>query len=123
MPLVGAWARPGPIQRVGVEDGSGLVRSIGWGRENLVLGREVEVADFGPRELAVTWRGAACDSNTTLVVEGTAEALRITVERGLGVDCVGNDVVYDSIIEFGADMRAEHVQIDLALRHLSDADR
>lgn len=114
----GAWASPGPIQRVGVEDRSGLVRSIGWGRENPPLEGEVEVAAFGSYELAVTWRGSSCDSNTTLVVEGTSAALRITVGRGVAAVCAASDVVYESILELAAGVRVESVHVDLAVRSL-----
>jgi hypothetical protein len=109
----GAWASPGPIQRVGVEDRSGLIRSVMWGRENPALEGGVEVTNFGPHELAVTWRGAPCDSNTTLVVEGTSAALRITVERGLAGGCSGSDVVYDAVLEIDADDPIENVEVDL----------
>jgi len=111
----GAWASPGSIQRVGVEDRSGLIRSIMWGREDPALEGEVDITDLGPRELAVTWRGARCDSNTRLVVEGTREALRITVERGVAEGCSGSDVVYDSVVELRAEVPAEEVHIDLAV--------
>jgi len=112
----GAWASPGPIQRVGVEDRSGLVRSIMWGRENPALDREVDVAvaEFGPREIAVTWRGASCDSNSTLVVEGASAALRITVMRDLPGGCSGTDVVYDSILEMEAGVQIGNVEAALA---------
>lgn len=119
----GAWASPGPIQRVGVDDRSGSVRSIGWGRENPPLDGDVEVTDFAPRELAITWRGSSCDSNTTLVIEGTAEALRITVERGFAGQCSGSDVVYDSVLELEAQVRVEDVHVDLVSRRLEVADR
>lgn len=109
----GAWASPGSIQRVGVHDSSGLVQSIGWGRENPQIERDVEVADFGPRQLTVTWRGASCDSNTTLVVEGTPEALHIVVDRGLADGCSGSDVVYDSVLELAAGVRIEDIRIEL----------
>ena len=108
----GAWASPGSIQRVGVEDRSGLVRSIMWGRENPELEGEVDVTDFAPREIAVTWRGARCDSNTRVVVDGTSDALQITIERGIPDACSGEDVVYDSVLEFAEGVRAEHVQVD-----------
>lgn len=119
----GAWASPGSIQRVGVQDPSGLVRSIMWGRANPALEGDADVSDFGPRELAVTWRGAACDSNTLVVVDGTPDALVITIERGRPKTCSGGDVVYDSVLEFADDVRAEHVQIELASRHLGGGER
>lgn len=119
----GAWASPGPIQRVGVGDRSGLVRSIMWGRENPPLERQVEVTDFGPHELAVTWLGSSCDSNTTLVIEGTPEALRITVERGLAGGCSGSDVVYDSVLELEAAVRAKDVHVNVASRELPAVGR
>ena len=109
----GAWASPGSIQRVGVRDSSGIVESVMWGRENMRLEREIEVTEFEPRQLAVTWRGASCDSNTTLVVEGTAHDLRIRVERGLTGSCFGNDVVYDSILDLAADVQLDNVDVDL----------
>lgn len=115
----GAWASPGSIQRVGVEDRSTLVRSVMWGRENPTLEGEVDVTDFAPRELAVTWRGSSCDSNTTLVVDGTPDALRITVERGLVGECPGGDVVYDSVLGLGADVQVEDVHIDLEVGEVS----
>lgn len=109
----GAWASPGTIQRVGVEDRSGLVRSIMWGRENPALEGTVDVTDFASHELAVTWRGTACDSNTLVVVDGTADALRIIIERDLVGECPGSDVVYDSVLGLEAEVQAEDVHIDL----------
>lgn len=76
-----------------------------WGRENPPLEREVDVAQFGPRELAITWRGASCDANTALVVEGTRDALHIMVDRGLTKGCSGTDVIYDSVLELAARCR------------------
>lgn len=113
----GAWASPGPIQRVGVDDRSGLVRSIGWGREYPALDGNVEVNEFGPHELAVTWRGSSCESNTTLVVEGPAEELLVTVVPGDSVGvCAGIDVVYDSVLEFEADVQIANVEVSLHSR-------
>lgn len=109
----GAWASPGPIQRVGVRDRSGMVTSVMWGRENPPLDREVEVTTFGPRELAVTWRAASCESNSTLVVEGTQDALRITVQRGFAAGCSGSNVAYDSVLELDVDIPIENVEVDL----------
>lgn len=114
----GAWASPGSIQRVGVEDRSGLVRSIMWGRETPALEGKVDVTDFARRELAVTWRGSSCDGNTTLVVDGTPDALRITIERGFAGVCAGIEVVYDSVLAFAQDVRAQHVEVDLESRHV-----
>lgn len=115
-----AWASPGPIRRVGVRDRSGMVASVMWGRENQPLDREVEVTRLGPRQLAVTWRGASCESNTTLVVEGTPQAVRITVQRGLAGGCSGSNVVYDSILELDVDIPIENVEVDLASRDVSE---
>ncbi|HEY6607767.1 MAG TPA: hypothetical protein VI277_01085 [Candidatus Limnocylindria bacterium] len=109
----GAWASPGPIQRIGIRDGTGLVRSVMWGRENPRLDRAVQVTALGPRELAVTWRGASCDSNTTVAVDGTADAVRITIERGRAGGCSGNNVVYDAILELEAATPVESVVINL----------
>ena len=107
----GAWATPGAIQRVGVRDASGLVTAVGPGRENVRLDGEVEVTTFGPRQLAITWRGASCDSNSTLVVEGTSKRLRVRIARGLVNGCSGTDVVYDSILELNTDMPIEDVDV------------
>ena len=110
----GAWASPGSIQRVGVKDRSGLVRLIMWGRANPALDRNVDVTEFGPHELAVTWRGSSCDSNATMVVEGRPEALVISVVRGdsAGV-CAGIDVVYNSILELETDVQIANVEVAL----------
>lgn len=109
----GAWASPGSIQRVGVLDSSGLVTAVGWGRENPPLDEAVSVTSFEPGDLAVTWRGASCDSNTTLVVEGTPSAFKITVRRGLADGCSGTDVIYDSILELRSAVQPENVEVDL----------
>ena len=87
-----------------------------WGRENVRIDRDVEVTEFEPRQLAITWRGAPCDSNTTLVIEGTAADLRIRVVRGLAGDCSGSSVVYDSILELNADVPADSIEVDLVSR-------
>lgn len=109
----GAWATPGSIQRVGVLDVSGLVRAVGWGRENPPLNGDAQVTAFAHRKVAVTWRGAACDSNTSVLVEGTPAALRVTVQRGRSAGCSGTGVVYESILELDADVRIEKVDVDL----------
>lgn len=109
----GAWANPGQIQRVGVRDSSGLVTAVSWGREDPPLDGPVSVAIFEPGDLAVTWRGASCDSNTTLWVKGTPSALVITVQRGLTEDCSGTDVVYDSILELRSDVEVDNVDVNL----------
>ncbi len=109
----GAWASPGTIQRVGVHDATQLVAAIGAGRENPPLDRDVEVTVFAPRELAVTWRGSSCDANSTLVVDGTADALRITVQRGIVVSCLGDEVVYDSILGVRDGVQVEDIEITL----------
>ena len=85
-----------------------------WGRANPAIDGNVEVTEFGPHELAVTWRGSSCESNTTLVVDGAAEKLLITVVPGdtVGV-CAGIDVVYDSILEVEADVWVENVEVTL----------
>lgn len=109
----GAWATPGPNQRIGVRDGSGMVTGVSHGRENVRLDGAFEVTTFGPRQLAITWRGASCDSNTTLVVEGTPGRLRVTISRGLVDGCSGRDVVYDSILELNTETPIERVEVEL----------
>jgi hypothetical protein len=109
----GAWGSPGTTQRVGVRDRSAIVVDLGWGRENLQLDRDVEVTLFAPRELAVTWRGSSCDANSTLVVDGSADALSITVQRGIVASCLGDEVVYDSILDVRESVPVEDIEVTL----------
>lgn len=94
-----------------------------WGRENPPLEREVDVAQFGPRELAITWRGASCDANTALVVEGTRDALHIMVDRGLTKGCSGTDVIYDSVLELAAAVGIDDIRVQAMSRDRSAGDR
>lgn len=110
----GAWASPGRIQRIGVRDTSGLVTAVGWGRENPPLDGPVSVTAFEPGKVAVTWRGAPCDSNTTLAVSGTTLALEIVVRRGVEHGCSGTDVVYDSILELRTDVPIARIRAVMA---------
>lgn len=110
----GAWGSPGPNQRVGVIDRSGLVTAVGVGRENPPAPDPVSVSNFEPRQLAVTWRGARCDSNTTLIVGGTASDLEIVIDRGVEGTCAGADVTYEAMLELRQDVPAERVDADLA---------
>jgi hypothetical protein len=111
--VAAAWASPGEIQRVGVLDSSGLVSTAGAGREEPPLDGPAAVSAFGPRELAVTWRGAACDSNSTIVVSGGSSALRIEIRRGLEGGCSGSDVVYESILTLESEVPPQRVRVEV----------
>lgn len=111
--VTGAWASPGSIQRVGVFDATGLVASAGWGRENPPLEGSISVSTFEPGDVAVTWKGGACDANTTLSVTGTPSALRIQVRRGTHDGCAGTDVVYETILELRSTIPIERVHAEL----------
>lgn len=110
----GAWGSPGPNQRVGVLDRTGLVAMVGVGRENPPAPDPVSVSNFEPRQLAITWRGARCDSNTTLIVGGTASDLEIVIDRGVEGACAGIDVTYEAMLELRQDVPAEGVDAHLA---------
>jgi hypothetical protein len=110
----GAWASPGSIQRIGVLDSSGLVSSVGWGRADPPLNGPIAVTTFEPRQLAVTWRGAACDSNSTIAVSGTTSALSIVVRRGIEAGCTGSGVTYESILSLRSDVSPQLVKVEMA---------
>lgn len=109
----GAWGSPGPNQRVGVIDRTGLVIAVGVGRENPPAPDSVSVSNFESRQLAVTWRGARCDTNTTLMVGGTASDLEIVIDRGVEGACAGADVTYEAMLELRQDVPADRVDADL----------
>lgn len=110
----GAWGSPGPNQRVGVIDRTGLVAAVSAGRENPPAPDPVSVSNFEPRQLAVTWRGARCDSNTTLIVGGTSFKLEIVIDRGVEGACDGAHVTYEAMLELRQDLPAQRVRVDLA---------
>lgn len=72
------------------------------------------VSNFEPRQLAVTWRGAGCDSTTTLIVGGTASDLDVVIDRGVEGACGGADVTYEAMLELRRDVPAERVVAALA---------
>jgi hypothetical protein len=109
-----AWGSPGPNQRVGVVDRSGLVVAIGAGRENPPLDGAVTVSAFAQRQLAVGWQGTSCDSNTTLIVGGTASGLEIVVDSGSDSDCVRREVTYEAMLDLETEVPVEAVDADLA---------
>lgn len=109
----GAWGSPGPNQRVGVIDRTGLVAAVSVGRENPPAPDPVSVSSFEPRQLAITWRGSRCDSNTTLMVGGTPADLEIVINRGLDGACAGADVTYEAILDLRQDVAAERVDADI----------
>ncbi len=108
-----AWGSPGPKQRIGVVDSSGIVSSAGAGREDPPLNGPVAVTALGPRELVITWRGAACDSNSTIEVSGTSAALHVLVRRGLEAGCAGTDVTYESILTLAEEVPQQRVRAEV----------
>ena len=112
--LVGAaWGSPGPNQRIGVDDRSGLVLEVGAGRQNPPTDGPVTVALFEPGEFAVTWDGTRCDSNTTLIVAGNFSDLDIAIDRGIDEDCVATPVTYEAILTLPTDVALDAIHVKL----------
>jgi hypothetical protein len=112
--LVGAaWGSPGPNQRIGVDDRTGLVLGVGPGRQNPPTRGPVTVALFEPREFAVAWHGTRCDSNTTLIVAGNASRVEIVIDRGVDKDCVATQVTYEVIVTLATDIPLDAIDADL----------
>jgi len=122
-----AWGTPGPNQRVGVRDGSGLVTAVGPGRQDPPHEGGVTVASFEPGKLAIAWDGAACDSNATLEVSGDARNLSVAISRGAAPACEKQGtVVYEAILQMSHDVPPANVhasvQLQLAESSLSIPD-
>ena len=109
-----AWGSPGPNQRVGVKDSSGLVAAIGAGRQDPPLSGSIVVSEWEPRQIAIAWRGSACDANTTLHVGGSASDVVVVVERLNGDEpCSGTGVTYEVILELRAEISIDDVSAEV----------
>lgn len=108
-----AWASEGQNQRVGVIDPDGAVRSIWPGREDASLDGIAAVSDFAPGDLAITWRGSWCDSNSTLLVESGTEVSIAVIRSTTDDPCQHRSVVYEAVLDMTGSIAAGDVTIDV----------